>query len=263
MSDLPGINEDNIIALEKKLAELENQKRIDLDYIMRVNQLQKNDKTHQALHDKAFKQLSELRKALKDHSKWQKEQDTLTEMELKELKEQIHKLYSLPSKMLINKAVSGMNREVLRDHLKSHIVVAREQLTDKDKMTIFKEFDNAIEDQLKKLEGDSNWNPTLGDGIPSDARFPATDSKPESIVPLQLRGVPVSKKELDRIQPEEPTDFMHIPLSIRTFLEKSNILPVEKPDLEWLLTPIHREERGYYTKLLKLQKKYLKEDADE
>jgi len=44
-------------------------------------------------------------------------------------------------------------KEVLREHLKSHIVVARDQLTNKDKMTIFKEFDEAIEKQLEKLEG--------------------------------------------------------------------------------------------------------------
>jgi len=28
---------------------------------------------------------------------------------------------------------------------------------------------------------DENWNPTLGDGIPVDARFPATDEKPREI----------------------------------------------------------------------------------
>lgn len=42
--------------------------------------------------------------------------------------------------------------DVLRDHLKSHIVVARDQLTNKDKIIIFREFDKAIEDQLKKLD---------------------------------------------------------------------------------------------------------------
>jgi len=43
-----------------KVLALETSKKIDLDYIMRVNQLEKNDKTHQALHDKAFKEIAEL-----------------------------------------------------------------------------------------------------------------------------------------------------------------------------------------------------------
>lgn len=43
-------------------------------------------------------------------------------------------------------------KEVLWKHLKSHIVVAREQLTDKDKLTIFREFDEAIQKQLDKLD---------------------------------------------------------------------------------------------------------------
>ena len=40
----------------------------------------------------------------------------------------------------------------MRDHLESHKVVAREQLTDKDKIIIFKEFDDAIIRQLEKLD---------------------------------------------------------------------------------------------------------------
>ena len=54
---------------------------------------------------------------------------------------------------IIDRIING--EEVLREHLKSHIVVAREQLTDKDKLTIFREFDEAIQKQLEKLEGDS------------------------------------------------------------------------------------------------------------
>lgn len=68
------------------------------------------------------------------------------EKKYKELFKTVHGIY--PDKV-------DTYEEIMRKHLKSHIVVAREQLTDKDKLTIFREFDEAIQKQLEKLEGDS------------------------------------------------------------------------------------------------------------
>ncbi len=57
--------------------------------------------------------------------------------------------------------------------------------------------------KCNKKEGE-NWNPTLGDGIPEDARFPATDSKPynpydaRSIL-LEPYQVVVEKKDIEEI----------------------------------------------------------------
>jgi len=52
--------------IEELETKLEFEKKIDLDYILKVNQLENNDKTHQALYDKIFKELTELEKKVND-----------------------------------------------------------------------------------------------------------------------------------------------------------------------------------------------------
>ncbi|KKL95805.1 hypothetical protein LCGC14_1850950 [marine sediment metagenome] len=76
-----------------KIAKLETEKKLKIDYIMKMNQLEKNDKTHQALHDKAFKELSELKKDLKvvmetfnihSHKEGEKTEGNVQKREIKE-----------------------------------------------------------------------------------------------------------------------------------------------------------------------------------
>jgi len=89
------------------------------------------------------------------------------------------------------------NREVLQDHLKSHIVVAREQLTDKDKLTIFREFDEAIEKQLDKLEGkdgEKSVEQNIREGVP-----PVIESQGDV---RHLRAV--ENQSLTNSKPSEP-----------------------------------------------------------
>lgn len=82
------------------------------------------------------------------------------ETEISELKGLVQALYTYDNtKVLMNKI--NKNREVLQEHLKSHIRVAKDQLTDKDRMTIFREFDKDIENQLKKFDDkDGEKEPT-------------------------------------------------------------------------------------------------------
>ena len=50
-----------IEALEKKVESLDLEKKLKIDYMLKMNQLEKNDKAHQALYDKLFKEISELK----------------------------------------------------------------------------------------------------------------------------------------------------------------------------------------------------------
>lgn len=45
----------------EKIATLDLDKKLKIDYMMKMNQLEKNDKAHQACHDKAFKEIKELK----------------------------------------------------------------------------------------------------------------------------------------------------------------------------------------------------------
>ena len=72
---------------------------------------------------------------------------------------------SLKDNVDSNRGQINANLEiVLQDHLKSHLVVAREQLTDKDKLTIFREFDEAIQKQLEKLDSHIKVTISRNDG---------------------------------------------------------------------------------------------------
>ena len=59
-------NQDRIIVLEKKVKTLDLEKKLKIDYVLKMNQLEKNDKTHQAMHDRAFKQIAELKEVLNE-----------------------------------------------------------------------------------------------------------------------------------------------------------------------------------------------------
>lgn len=103
-----------------------------------------------------------------------------------------------------------------------------------------------ISELEKKLDGDSNWNPTLGDGIPSDARFPATDGKDGEKEPTEYG---LSEKGLEAIEK------IHL-----EWLKKKGLIGVEKADLEkW-----RNELKNKYSKanVIKEIEKYL-EDTDE
>ena len=53
-----------IEALEKKVESLDLEKKLKIDYMLKMNQLVENDKAHQAMHDLVFKQIAELKKDL-------------------------------------------------------------------------------------------------------------------------------------------------------------------------------------------------------
>lgn len=96
-------------------------------------------------------QIAKLQKRLDE----QLQNDMAFKIDINELKEEFNKLKQLiPMEWQQKHNTKGIINleEVLQDHLKSHIVVARDQLTNKDKIIIFREFDKAIEDQLKKLD---------------------------------------------------------------------------------------------------------------
>ena len=60
-------------------------------------------------------------------------------------------------------------------------------------------------DKWKPIKASEGENPTLGDGIPVDARFPATDSKPPESSPYKeewVKDMPVLKTELIKEPPE-------------------------------------------------------------
>ena len=48
--------------IEKKIESLDMEKKLKIDYMLKMNQLVKNDKAHQALYDKLFKENAELGK---------------------------------------------------------------------------------------------------------------------------------------------------------------------------------------------------------
>lgn len=69
MPNMPPINyspeglylSNRLDSLEKKVSSLDLEKKLKIDYMLKMNQLEKNDKTHQALYDKLFKQIAELK----------------------------------------------------------------------------------------------------------------------------------------------------------------------------------------------------------
>jgi len=208
----------------------------------------------------------------------------------------------LPIK-IFNKMIKSVKKEismdileeVLRKHLKSHIVVARDQLTDKDKMTIFKEFDEAIEKQLFKLEGkDGEELSTEIQGHDSIGRVPHSgdDSKPSEPQTSRFRikayddWTKYTKEELRKLHREkEPTEVagsarqteLQEPFDLRKFiifaLENAKVeLPnkeqinkyvlVSKAELEkwfkWMEEPYFDDEM--INERNKDKEKYLKED---
>ena len=88
--------------------------------------------------------LSELEKRYESHSHPQ------VEMRIEKLEEKYKEMFKTVHGIYPDKV--DTYEEIMRKHLKSHIVVAREQLTDKDKLTIFREFDEAIQKQLENLD---------------------------------------------------------------------------------------------------------------
>ena len=58
----------DIDKLEKKVDLLDMEKKLKIDYILKMNQLVKNDKAHQALYDKLFKEIAELKANFDDHT---------------------------------------------------------------------------------------------------------------------------------------------------------------------------------------------------
>lgn len=79
-----------------------------------------------------------------------------------------------------------MNAEtILKDHLKAHIKVSRDQIGNVDQMTVFVDFDEAMEKQLAKLDGGKTVEDisVFEKGTPQQ-----TDSKPPSCNKCNLYG---------------------------------------------------------------------------
>ncbi|KKK66165.1 hypothetical protein LCGC14_2966860, partial [marine sediment metagenome] len=74
---------ERIEALEKSL-----EPKLKLNYMLKMNQLEKNDKTHQALYGKLFKDISELNKKHRESEFLQIEINKEFEDKITELKEQ-------------------------------------------------------------------------------------------------------------------------------------------------------------------------------
>ena len=55
------IQTQRIEELEKKVDSLDMEKKLKLDYMLKMNQLVENDKSHQACHEKTFKEIAELK----------------------------------------------------------------------------------------------------------------------------------------------------------------------------------------------------------
>ena len=107
--------------------------------------------------------ITELEKTSKNHEnilKWNEKYPYLNHYvshlrdEIAELKE-LHKHQAENDQIIHEEIYRTFNNleKVLRDHFESHKKVARDQLTDKASMDIFKEFDEAIVNQLEKLDG--------------------------------------------------------------------------------------------------------------
>ena len=64
-----GLLQHRLDSLEKKVGTLDLEKKLKLDYMLKMNQLEKNDKTHQALYDKLFKEIAILQKQINELEK--------------------------------------------------------------------------------------------------------------------------------------------------------------------------------------------------
>ena len=185
-----------------KLKELEQKVKDHVDWSINeesIEVLEKKDKecaeTHIKYRAKFIKEISELR-AKVSNPEWLDVVNVvilkLMEPQLTELKEQIKKLYSLPSKMLINKAVSGMNREVLREHYRMNIKWG-ELYSNNEIITNPAERMEFYREQIKKLSGEKSEKAL---GVHSKRRKPTTldDSKLETCEICNGTGVNIHRE---------------------------------------------------------------------
>lgn len=208
--------------------------------------------------------------------------------EVAELKEQIKRpsiWYNQLREWVSTNTLNLQNQEdVLQDHLNSHIKVAREQLTDKNQMSILKEFDNAIERQLKKLSGGSKPDPAKEyrdktnvwiKKEQKDSKHWHPKEKPEELDDCHNCGLRDSCKDAKyndkciRWKPEEPNwrdDWLEYK---REEIKKifPNEMLVRKEDLKYLQFIVENEDfyddvtPGDYKKIHEIWKRYLNDES--
>ena len=143
---------EKISELEKKYESLDMEKKLKLNYMLKINQLEKNDKAHQSIHEKNRKEIAELReeqkKGWEDYSFLQgsqiKRQDYLDE-QLNELKEKMKIYEGATINYNFDYDRIRQVREVLRELIKSLLVQI-----DSGKITHGKMFMGRL---LEKLDG--------------------------------------------------------------------------------------------------------------
>lgn len=81
--DLPDI----IKSIDDRLIKLELEEKIKLDYMLKINQLEKNDKAHQALYDKIFKEIAELRNLIQGNANSDLNHYSINENRISKLRE--------------------------------------------------------------------------------------------------------------------------------------------------------------------------------
>ena len=76
--------------LEKKVNSLDMEKKLKIDYMMKMNQLVENDKAHQALYDKIFEDITTLRSDLLQETEYRKYHDHNIKEGLRELSKKMY-----------------------------------------------------------------------------------------------------------------------------------------------------------------------------